>query len=207
MKFKGTIIITDPCYIMPESGDEKVEFTDFLSNEIISKPFTDYTEEETRKYQEYLKAEEEALVKDPDYWRNGDIDLFGSGGGLEKFGFTNWIWGGTIYGDWSCTTYELHKPLEDPENEIDLLTENDIKSTLGQFCADAGLVGVFLLEEVLKFNPDFNYHTEKPWTTTIIKDFDGDIDYIVVGQDHSNDRSVHIVGKGNINFVTNQTGF
>jgi hypothetical protein len=53
---------------------------------------------------------------------------------------------------------------------------------------------------VLKFNPDFNYHTEKDWTTTLIKDFDGDVEYIV-----DNDEA-YIKGIGNINFITRQTG-
>lgn len=68
------------------------------------------------------------------------------------------------------------------------------------------MVGVFLLDEVLKYNPDFNYHIERPWTTTLIKNFDGEIDFEIVF--HSNgDNSVSVVGRGNINFETRQTGF
>ena len=58
-----------------------------------------------------------------------------------------------------------------------------------------------MLDEVLKYNPDFNYHTERPWTTTLIKDFDGEVDFEVV------DDEVRVVGKGNIDFVGLQTGF
>lgn len=72
----------------------------------------------------------------------------------------------------------------------------DIKS-IGQFCADAGLVGVFLLDEVLKYNPEFDWWVSRPWTTTLIKDFDGEINYYV-----SNDDSAHIIGVGNVNFYT-----
>jgi hypothetical protein len=153
MKFKGDIIITDPCYI--DTKDNKL-------------------------------------------WNGEEVDIF-SGDGVDKFGFTNYIWEGTIYGDWSCTTYELKdkakdlKPLE--------IKRKHIKGTLGNFCADAGLVGVFLLEEVLKFNPEFDYHIERPWTTTLIKDFDGDIEYIV------EDDEAFIKGTGSINFITRQTGF
>lgn len=70
---------------------------------------------------------------------------------------------------------------------------------IGNFCADAGMVGVFLLDEVLKYNPDFNYHIKREWTTTLIKDFDGDINYYV-----DSDREAHIIGVGSINFFTTQ---
>lgn len=132
MKFKGDIIITDPCYV----------------------------------------------CKDED-WKK-----CGYGDNMEVLGIKNYICRGTIYGDWSCTTYN-----------------SKTNEEIGQFCADAGLVAVFLLDEVLKYDPDFNYHTEKPWTTTLIKDFDGEVDFEVV------DDEVRVVGKGNIDFVGMQTGF
>lgn len=66
--------------------------------------------------------------------------------------------------------------------------------------ADAGMVAVFLLDEVLKYNPDFDYHINREWTTTLIKDFDGEINYYV-------DDDAHIIGVGNVNFFTTQTGF
>jgi hypothetical protein len=140
MKFKGDIIITDPCYI------------------------------DTKDYQ---------------IWDGKKVDIF-SGNGLSELGFTNYIWEDTIYGDWSCIT---------------LNTDNGKK--LGKFCADAGLVGVFLLDEILNFNPDFKYPFNEygvEWAT-LIKDFDGDIQYEI---DENNE--AHIIGKGNINFWTTQSG-
>lgn len=64
----------------------------------------------------------------------------------------------TIEGDWSCTTFntDTHEPI-------------------GEFCADGGMVCVADLSDVLKCNPYFDYHTERPWTTTLIKDFEGDV--------------------------------
>ena len=57
------------------------------------------------------------------------------------------------------------------------------------------------LEEVLKFNPDFKEWMEThPWCVTVIENFDGDIEYIV------DEHGAHIVGKGNINFYTSQSG-
>lgn len=131
MKFKGDIIITDPCYI----------------------------------------------CKDDDWGKCG------YGDNMEALGIKNYICRNTIYGDWSCTTYN-----------------SKTNEEIGQFCADAGMVAVFLLDEVLKYNSDFDYHTERPWTTTLIKDFDGEVDFEV------EDDEVKVVGKGNIDFVGLQTG-
>lgn len=74
---------------------------------------------------------------------------------IEKLPTTNL---NIIYGDWSCTTFN-----------------SDTKKPIGEFCADAGLVGVFSLKEVLKYNPKFDYHTNRKWTTTLIKNFTGDV--------------------------------
>lgn len=152
MKFKGDIIITDPCYID---------------------------------------------TKDNALWDKEIVDIF-TGSGLSEYGFTNYIWDETIYGDWSCTTFKLKDESKDKDpSEIE---EDDIEDVIGEFCADAGLVGVFLLDEVLAFNPEFDYHTDRPWTTTLIRDFDGSVEYIV------EDEEVFIKGTGNINFITRQTG-
>lgn len=61
------------------------------------------------------------------------------------------------------------------------------------------MVAVFLLDDVLKYNPDFDYHIERPWTATLIKDFEGEVDFEV------NDE-VWVIGKGDIDFVGMQTG-
>ena len=64
------------------------------------------------------------------------------------------------------------------------------------------------------YNPDFNYHIERPWTTTLIKDFDGEIDFEIIHTEgvYENDTefyskgekweddSVIVVGRGNIKF-------
>lgn len=135
MYFKGDILITDPCYLMKEEGDdwEKCEYGDNMS----------------------ILGINTCIVRD------------------------------TIYGDWSCET-----------------RDTGTGKTLGAFCADAGLVCVVLLEEVLKYNPDFDCHLNNPRTTTWIKNFDGEVDFEV-----SEEEEVSVVGKGNVNFYTLQTGF
>ena len=123
------------------------------------------------------------IKQDNEDWKKCDY-----GRDMNKLGIKNYLCGSTIYGDWSCVT------IDNKNNE-----------KIGSFCADAGLVAVFLLDEVLKYNPNFNYHKEKPWTTTLIKDFDGYIS-INVKTINSEDE-VFVVGKGNIDFHTTQIGF
>lgn len=62
---------------------------------------------------------------------------------------------------------------------------------------------VFLLDEVLKYNPNFDYHINRLWTTTLIKDFDGEVEYYI----DDAEGEAHIIGTGNVNFFTTQTGF
>lgn len=184
MKFKGSIIITDPCYV----------------------------------------------AKDDD-WEKSDY-----GENMQILGFTNIISEQTIYGDWSCTTYETD---EDPKEAIrkiadlqkqfdkeyealggfskitdedrialydkfDDLQEKLIQNVnpIGYFCADAGMVCVLYLDEVLKYNPDFeDEYMGRSWVVTVIKDFDGEVEYVI-----DENGEAHIIGTGNINFFTSQTG-
>ena len=131
MRFKGNIIITDPCYVCKDGDWEKCRYGDRM----------------------------------------------------DILGIKNYMCRGTIYGDWSCTTFN-----------------SDTNEPIGEFCADAGMVGVFLLDEVLTYNPDYNDYEKIPWTTTLIKDFDGEVEFVVENNE------VLVVGKGNINFIGRQTG-
>lgn len=180
MEFKGDIIITDPCYIIKDNEDN-------------------------------------------------DWKKCGYGECMEALGIEHCISESTIYGDWSCTTWSTpRKDVEVQLEELNKLCENawrakeeyerdsvqskiyddkmanttmDMKK-LGAFCADAGMVAVFLLEEVMIYNPDFSKWIEDhPWCVTVIPNFDGDVQYHI---DNSGD--AHIIGKGNINFFTTQSG-
>ena len=188
---KGDIIITDPCYIM-NSGDGRPKLSDYISDSNIgSKLFTDFTQTEMQAYKKYESDCNTYDENAPDQW-----ELCNYGSQMENLGFTSYIADSTIYGDWSCTTFELKEPCA----SIESIDDDSIKGVLGEFCADAGMVGVFLLSEVLANNPKFDYHINRTWTTTWIKDFDGVVEYVV------NDDEVFIVGTGNINFITKQTG-
>lgn len=84
----------------------------------------------------------------------------------------------------------------------DFITIPDEDNYQGKFCADAGMVAVLDMAEVDKYNPDFrNWIKEHDWCGTIIKDFDG---YVEIYEGSYKD--VHVIGEGNINFYTLQTG-
>lgn len=137
----------------------------------------------------YFKGD--IIITDPCYVikkNTNDWELSNCGKNMKMLGISNYLCNSTIYGDWSCTTFE----------------EKSNKK-LGEFCADAGLVAVFLLDEVLKYNPDFDYHKERQWTTTLIKGFDGEISIDLIKTDYEDE--VSVVGTGNVNFYTRQTGF
>ena len=129
---------------------------------------------------------------------------------MEKLGINHYMTRDTLYGDWGCTTYNL-----------------DTKEKIGNFCADAGLVSVFLLDEVLKYNPDYDWYVTKPYTATVIKDFKGTVEFAVKYQDgyyedeteyhkkgeHWEEYYLEVIGHGvnkvtgeAINFVGKQTG-
>ena len=167
MKFKGTIIITDPCYIMRAEHHGTTPITE-------------------------------------DDWRACDC-----GQNMEVLGIKHYICESTIYGDWGCTTYKVDT---DPVKIIDIIAESYAKgdceidfspvtSKIGNFCVDAGLVSVFLLDEVRKYNPDIDkWIASHDWCVTTIPDFDGEVNYYVDKQGNA-----HIVGIGNVNFFTIQT--
>ena len=155
--FNGEILITDPCYIIPDSKDD-------------------------------------------------DWDKSNYGEDLSVLGINNYLSRSTIYGDWGCTTYRTTDlNVREHVNKImksDFITIPDEDNYQGKFCADAGMVAVLDMAEVDKYNPDFrNWIKEHDWCGTIIKDCDG---YIEIYEGSYKD--VHVIGEGNINFYTLQTG-
>lgn len=153
------------------------------------------------------------IITDPCYvvQKDADWDKCRYGEDMSNLGIKHYIAKDTLYGDWSCTTFDAKT-----------------KQPIGEFCADAGMVGVFLLDEVLKYNPNFDYHISRPWTTTLIKNFRGVVRFQVVhyvgtyessnefhqAGDPFEDDEVQVVGEGintqtgkEISFIGKQTGF
>ena len=125
------------------------------------------------------------------------------GENLEELGIIHSISRDTIFGDWSCSVYNLNT-----------------KRKIGEFCADSGMVAVMDLKEVLDYNPSFDYHEQRKWTTTLIPNFKGTVQFVVKEEPYEYDGKnlvdyeVKVVGRG-INkrskkpfeFIGTQTGF
>lgn len=138
----------------------------------------------------------------------------------------------TIYGDWSCMVYpgrmgENKDPEEwddkyfkfynnynfgnKTEEEKETL-RNDWKwfkkrwkeeHTLGEFCADAGQVGVFIWNRLS--DDDKKWVREHDWCAAVIENVSGYLGFKTVTQKDGN-RSRHVVCIGDTNFFTVQSG-
>lgn len=170
---------------------------------------------ERTDYERYQDSEPvyfdgDIIITDPCYVLNPD-DWTGDEENLESIGIKNSMVRDTLCGDWRCATFNL-----------------DTKEIIGEFCADGGMVAVLSLEEVLNYNPTFDYHKSRKWTTTLIENFKGEVQFVVKEEkwtldedtsygkrgDEITDYAVEVVGKGintktgePINFVGKQTGF
>ena len=159
-----------------------------------------------------MEFDGDIIITDPCYIMREDDDwaTCSYGEDMEALGIVHYMTRDTLYGDWSCTTFDT-----------------DTKEAIGEFCADAGLVSVFLLDEVLKYNPDYDWHITKPFTVTVIKDFKGTVEFVVKHiegyyeedtdywkkGDYWEDYVLEVVGHGvnkitgkPINFIGKQTG-
>ena len=189
MYFKGTIIITDPCYIVKKCTEKNPHPFPWTTINIKNPNI----KEMVKQYNEWEDSHDD--------WRKCRY-----GTNMEALGISTYFTESTIYGDWGCSTYKIEEnPYEVVNNFVEAYeNEEDYEikcSKLGDFCADAGLVSVFLLNEVRKYNPDIDkWIEEHSWCVTTIPDFDGEVNYYI---DKSNE--AHIIGIGNINFFTAQT--
>lgn len=97
------------------------------------------------------------LIRDDDWREKLDNDL-NDDFDLSPLGITNYCCKETLYGDWSCTMFDVSN-----------------NKAIGSFCADAGLVGVFNLQEMLKYNKEEieRFLEKSSWCYTIIKGFTG----------------------------------
>lgn len=201
------IIITDPCYIRKRQEEKEHEYINFnLNGDLFDLVRLNGWKSEKITMQQLF----DAYKKEELYytlWRlQSDVNNISDSveDWSESEYVKNYLTSNTIYGDWSCTTFDT-----------------DTNESIGEFCADGGEVGVFVLDEVLKYNPDFDYHINRTWTTTLIKNFTGEVSIVKrhnegVYEDETEwhkkgekweEDSIHVIGKGNINFETTQTGF
>lgn len=107
---------------------------------------------------------------------------------LDKYGLYN----ETLYGDWNCTTFNM-----------------DTKLPIGEFCADSGMVCIVPLKAIQEYNPEFDNGYLSSHAVTFIKNFKGQVKIEIIdleGKENAEDFVVEVVGEGNINFRTSQTG-
>lgn len=139
------------------------------------------------------------IITDPCYFiRDENWDKFCSGEMDEILqSLPNMMFRDNLWGDWSCGVFSNNKKI-------------------GEFCADSGMVCVVCIDEVMKFNPNFDYFETKPWTTTIIKNFKGTIKFqiLLYNEDGEEDYELQVVGEGinkitgePLNFFSTMTGF
>lgn len=199
------------------------DYEELVKNSELEKMIFKYKEKDYLKSyldSEPMKFDGDILITDPCYIiRNkyhgikpitkNDWGACNYGFNMEKLGINHYMTRDVIYGDWDCTIFNL-----------------DTKKEIGKFCADAGLVSVFLLDEVLKYNPDYDY-LKNFYSATVIKNFNGNVQFIVKYQDgyyedeteyhkkgdHWEEYYLEIIGHGvnkvtgeAINFVSKQIG-
>ena len=192
--------LTDPSFMIPHDETLQKRFLEepnlwVKTREFLhTLPYEELAFTTKYDYYNYLDSEPkhyhgDIIITDPCYViKDNDWDAICDDQNTEINGLPGTMMRDTIFGDWSCTT-------------LNTIT----KEPIGHFCADAGMVAVFNLAEVLRYNPKFDYHKTKDWTTTLIENFDGTCQFIIkhhTGK-YGDDFSVHIKGTG-INFVTNE---
>ena len=198
--------------------EEYEHYLDLIKSSGIEKLFDQYTKKKI--LHGYLDSDPmisngDILITDPCYIiredKEDDWSTCCYGYDMEKLGINHYMTRDTIYGDWSCTTFD-----------------SDTKEPIGRFCADAGLVSIMLLDEVLIYNPDYDCNKETEYAATIIRDFKGIVQFVVKHidgyyedttdyhqkGDYWEEYYLEIVGHGinkvsgkPINFVGKQSGF
>lgn len=137
----------------------------------------------------------------------------------DVLGFKECLVADTLYGDWGCTTLQVSK-LHDVLDAIangkgaDIEKIDPTVKPIGSFCADAGLVCVFYLDDCLKHNrKEVEELLTKDWCATVIRDFKGYVSladitvkyYSDYYKKEMTDVERNVIGEGNINFIGTQT--
>lgn len=147
MKFKGSIVITDPCYVLKRN--------DYTNGYCMPEGFTNYICRDT------IYGDWSCMT----YRGTPDTDLPAQWNELYFNMFRAYNTPGTSDEDKKKQAFKLSKQA--------WLAEN----CYGEFCADAGEVCVVYLDEAIKYNPEFEtFIKEHPWCVTVIEDFDGEVE-------------------------------
>ena len=144
---------------------------DITQSAIVDLPYNTWTE------MVHCDYDGDVVITDPCYLCHGvDKGETESGKGERWWEFAHKVLGGgglmstTFYGDWGCSVY---KKSTNALGDVDTRKRNII----GNFCADAGMVCVVHLKDVLAYNPKFEEEFAKAhdWCVAIIRGFKGRI--------------------------------
>lgn len=177
MEFNGTVIITDP-YFISGRADWGTKFCTPLKD---GKSGIGHISEDLG-FGNYIFRK---ATSGDGKWKVSELDTIL--GTLELEEFIERI----------EEAYENFFKKSSIENEITLETLIRRRNTIGRFYSDSGCYGVFLLDDVLRYNSDFLTKYGN-WCYTIVPDFIGDIEVY----DDSNN-NFHIIGVGNKTFYSN----
>ena len=100
---------------------------------------------------------------------------------MDILGFKKFILRDSLYKTWSGVTYNT-----------------DINEPIGMFSTNGRRMGVFLLDEILKYNPKYDEHLKSSSRATFIKNFEGMVQFVVTRYNgiEKNDFAVNVVGHG-----------
>ena len=116
-------------------------------------------------------VDRDILITDPCYIVKRK-DSNRSGFNLSSCGIYDYITSVTYYGDWVCSVWKASCYEECTE-----------ATYIGQFCADAGLVCVAALDEVLSYNKDLeNWIADHSQCAAVIKNFTGTVKFILTSR-------------------------
>ncbi len=100
--------------------------------------------------------------------------------GLKKLGFKKVICANTVANGWGYQVIQ-------PEDVI-----------LGEFSAENSFVAVFTLDEIKRYNPDYDHEDdENLGLAAIIRNFTGRVSI-----ERVDDRTISVIGQGNIDFYS-----
>jgi hypothetical protein len=79
---------------------------------------------------------------------------------------------------------------------------DDKGEKIGEFCSDSAIISICLLDDVLKYNPNYDAYANDMYkhTVAVINGFDGNIE--IEDAIDGSGSAFSIVGKGNIDFRT-----
>jgi hypothetical protein len=102
-EFDGDIIITDPCYIIKHRDETtRPKWSEYMKLDDY-RGMSKKELEEIGYFEDYKRLDEAQNkwdAENPDDW-----DVCGCGDDMGALGLKTWMTRSTIYGDWSCTTF------------------------------------------------------------------------------------------------------